>query len=63
LRYDVNTNDYVAGTFVIYGADGSYIRVTDSEVAEKADVTVDYDGTGPLPEVTYQWDWIGDVFP
>lgn len=62
ISFDPDVGEYVAGTLIINGANNSYIRVTDSTVAGKADVTVDYDGDGPGNQFAYQWDWSGDLY-
>ena len=62
LIYDIVADDITAGSFVVFGVDGSTIRVRDAAAANEATYEIDFDGDGVADE-SGTWTWFGDILP
>lgn len=62
LVYDIVADDITAGSFVVYGIDGSTIRVRDATAANQASYEIDFDGDGTVDD-SGTWTWFGDILP
>ncbi len=62
LVYDIAADDITAGSFVVFGLDGSTIRVRDSVATNEATYEIDFDGDGVV-DASGTWTWFGDILP